>query len=150
MATWLEPVFDRTLADVDFAIAKIKEWRDSGATDVYELKGCFNVSDINRIEGNIQYLTEELRKLYYFSKTYPTTWNVSGLPDEVAIIGIFQDVERLINAYFITTEAPSIPTTLQTYEQVNDLEKILYLIKNEMDNMVASYRECGTFNCGED
>ena len=149
MANWIDPIFDRTQADVDFAISKIAEWRNNGSTDVYELKGCFNVSDINRIEGNIQYLLEHLSALYYFPHTVSKTWSMTGLPNIDDVTRIIQNVRKTINAFYQTSNAPVLPNTLLSYSEINDLEKNLYLMKQILDDMILSFRECGTFNCGE-
>lgn len=150
MAEWISPIYDRTQSDVDFALSKIAEWKKSGNTNVYELKGCMNATDINRIENNIKYLSEHLSELYYFPHTTSKTWNVDGLPDINDINRIIQNIHKTISAFFQSNDAPNIPDTMLTYEQVNDIEKNLFLIKNILDNMVKSFRECGTFECGED
>jgi hypothetical protein len=111
---WRTPIFDRTRADVDFAIQKIAEWISYNISEaaydekvrieneklilnegvvatakdkvilqgdgrayvendtmivkigvVYDLKGCLNQLDINRIEGNIAYLAEKFSDLAY-------------------------------------------------------------------------------------
>lgn len=150
MSEWIIPIFDRTQEDVNDALLKIAEWKKNGSTDVYDLKGCFNVSDINRIEGNIKYLSDNLSKLCYFPNTISKTWDVSGLPDIENISRIIQNVAKIISAYYQNSTAPSLPETLLTYEEVNDLEQNLYLIKEILDDMITSFRECGTFSCGED
>ena len=150
MSEWIIPIFDRTQEDVKNALTKIAEWKQNGSTEVYDLKGCLNVSDINRIEGNIKYLSDELSKLCYFPNTISKTWDVSGLPDIENISRIIQNVAKIISAYHQNGTAPSLPETLLTYEEVNDLEHNLYLIKGILDDMITSFRECGTFNCGED
>lgn len=150
MAEWSTPIFDRTQADVDFAISKIAEWKNSGYTSVYELKGCLNISDINRIETNIQYLSEQLTDLYYPSYITSKTWGLSGLPDINDVVRIIANVKKIISSFYQSSNAPELPDTMLTYEQVNNIEENLYLIKDILNDMILSFRECGTFNCGED
>lgn len=146
--TWSEPIFDRTQADVDFAIKKIQEWKNSGATNITDLKGCFNVSDLNRIEDNTRYLSDKLSELYYFSSvTTRHNWNVAHLPTQSDIDRIIQNTRTLILS--ISTEAPELPTTLLTIDDVNCIEFNLYKIKMILDEMTTSSVECGTFDCGE-
>lgn len=149
MAEWIEPIFDRTIDDVNYAIAKIEEWKQTGTTDVIDLKGCLNVSDINRIDGNIQYLKERLNALYYFPSTVHVVWGGDDLPDEMDVDMLLLSLANTITAYFKPTNSPDVPDTMLTYTQINDIEKILYLVKEMIEDMVASFRECGTFNCGE-
>ena len=149
MAEWINPVFDRTQADVSFAISKIAEWRDTNSNDVYELKGCFNVSDINRIENDIKYLSDKLSTLYYFPHIKSKSWGDSGLPDILDVSRIIGNIGEIISSYFQYDTAPDLPETMLNYEQINNIEENLHLIKNILDNMIGSFRECGTFNCGE-
>lgn len=150
MADWINPIFDRTQADVDFALSKITEWRNSTADGEYELKGCLNVSDINRIETDIQYLSDNLSELYYFPHADTKTWDNKGLPNVDDISRIIGNVRKIISAFCQFDTAPALPETMLMYEQVNDLEENLYLIKNILDEMIGSFRECGTFDCGEE
>lgn len=149
MSEWINPVFDRTQEDVDFALSKLAEWKNSCDTNVYELKGCMTVSDINRIEGDIQYLSDHLSELYYFPNVTTKTWNMNGLPDVDDVSRIIGNVQKMITAYFQSSNAPNLPNTMLTYVQVNNLEENLYLIKNILEDMILSFRECGTFYCGE-
>jgi hypothetical protein len=150
MAEWIEPIFDRTIDDVYYAIAKIEEWKGTEAKEVTDLKGCLNVSDINRIDGNIQYLKERLNALYYFPSTLHVVWDGDDLPDEMDINILLGSLWNVVDAYFKPTNSPDVPDTMLTYTQINDIEKILYLVKEMIEDMVASFRECGTFNCGEE
>lgn len=150
MVEWITPIFDRTQSDVSFALAKIKEWREKGSTDTYELKGCLNVSDINRIENDIQYLSDKLSSLYYFPHTISKEWSTSGLPDMSDILRITDNVKKIISAYVQTSEAPEVPDTMLTFEQINDIEENLYLVKEILESMIPSFRSCGTFECGEE
>lgn len=68
MAVWIQPVYDRTNEDVAFAQEQIQKWIDAklsgNPVETYELKGCFNLTDINRIEGDIQYISDRLDELH--------------------------------------------------------------------------------------
>lgn len=150
MAEWITPIFDRTQADVDFALSKIKEWRENGSTSLYELKGCLNVTDINRIENDIQHLSDSLSSLYYFPHAISKEWNTSGLPDMSDIDRIIGNVRNIISAYIQTSTAPDVPDTMLTFEQINSIEENLFLVKELIDAMVSTYRNCGTFECGEE
>ena len=149
MSEWINPVFDRTQTDVDFALSKLAEWKNSGDTNVYELKGCLTVSDINRIEGDIQYLSDHLSELYYFPHVTTKAWDMNGLPNIDDVSRIIGNVQKIITAYFQSSNAPNLPNTMLTYEQVNNLEENLYLIKQILEDMIVRFRECGTFYCGE-
>jgi hypothetical protein len=145
MAEWISPVYDRTQNDVDVAKAKIKQ-----GDNLSELKGCFNVTDINRIENNSRYIADRLNVLKYANTIVTQSWDMYGVPNSTAVARLINNVASLISAYYSPAGAPSLPTTLLTYEQVNALEKIIYMIKHLVDEEENEFRHCGTFNCGED
>ncbi len=146
---WIRPIYNRTQEDVDEAIKKLNEWITTGETNITDLKGCFNVSDLNRIEGNIKYLSDTLNSLYYFSTVTTKTWGKDGLPTVTDINRLIANVRKIITAYHQSSNAPSLPTTLTTFEEVNDLEENLYRLKTLLDNMVQAFPECGAYTCGE-
>lgn len=145
MAEWISPVYDRTKSDVDFAISQIKNGDIS-----LELKGCFNVTDINRIENNSRYIADRLNVLKYANNIKTASWDMYGVPNATEVARLINNVTLLIKAYFKPANAPNLPPTLLTYEQVNSLEKNLYLIKHLIDDEENEFRHCGTFNCGEE
>ena len=111
------------------------------------MKGCFNVSDINRIENNIRYLSDALSELYYFSHLETKAWDVTDIPNQSDVDRIIQNTRTLILS--ISTEAPELPTMLLTIDDVNCIEFNLHKIKMILDEMTTSSVECGTFDCGE-
>lgn len=149
MASWITPVFDRTQKDVEFAIQKIAEWIvGNNQLVVDDLKGCLNVSDINRIEGNIAYLSKRLTDLGYLPNTSTKTWSENGMPTEQDITRITNNVRALILAFYKPKEAPDIPDNILSYTEVNAIEENLYLIEQLLNNMVNSFRKSGAFQSG--
>lgn len=145
MAQWINPIYDRTQADVDYAKSQLNQ----GNNDV-EFKGCINVTDIRRIENNTRYLADELIKLYYFNTLTTYSWDLSSIPYLAHINRIINNVGILWGKYHKPNGSVELPPTLLHYEHANAIEKNLYLIKEMLDNMISSFRECGTFQCGED
>jgi hypothetical protein len=149
MAVWLEPIFDRTQADVEFALQMIAEWTASrNSQGGYELKGCLNVSDINRIEGNIAYLAETLEKYHYRANVETREWSMSDLPTEEDIARIVNNTYELLKAYYVPYGTPSLPKEMSSYSEVNDVEQILSFIKVVLDSMIGSFKRCNTFRAG--
>lgn len=144
---WITPIYDRTMADVSIALRKIQEWKQSGATSTEELKGCFNVSDMNRIEGNIRYLSDTLSELYYFNKLTTKTWGRDGLPTTSDMKRLIDNTRSLILSF--SEHAPELPTTLLTITDVNCIEENLHKVKLILDVMTGAFRECDTLECGE-
>lgn len=146
MAQWTEPVFDRTQADVDYAKQQIA----NKVNNTY-YKGCCNVTDITRIERNTDYLKEVLTSYYYITNTETrANWYDNTIPNQSHIDRIINNVDKIWKAYHKPSNAVTLPSTLLNFEQLNAIEKNHYLIKIMLDNMVTSFKRCGTFNCGEE
>lgn len=144
---WRDPIYDRTQADIDYAIAKITEWKRLIArgerVNVIELKGCLNLSDITRIEDNIKYLSDALNALGYHSHIFYKTWAIDGLPDINDVRRILNNVLEIIESYHQPNDVPFIPNSLLTYQDVNSLELNLFKIKQMIDSMIMSFPKSG-------
>jgi len=135
---WLTPITDRTLEDVIYAQSKVKEWiaaYSRGETPtVIDLKGCVNASDLNRIEGNLDYLNQRV----VFK---------GGAPDGRVVVKTWkrgeavlaEDVERLLNnartvadLYGLSNVVPIPLETIKGYEDMNNLEIITQLAKEQV------------------
>jgi hypothetical protein len=191
---WRDPVFDRTLEDVEFAIRKIAEWKmshthsadirvendalavqvdgaayvaddklvlqtdgvayvENGALvvrvgDVYELKGCLNLLDLNRIEGNIAYLAEKMESYSYSPNIHGKQWSRADMPNQNDMERIIENIRSLVNAFYSPDNPPNLPTTMVSYEDINAIEENLYLIKQMLDVMQTSFKKAGTFKSG--
>ena len=191
---WREPIFDRTLEDVELAIQKLTEWkkshthttdirvendtfvmRDEGTAyvdsdafvlqndgiayvengvlivhvgDVYELKGCFNLLDLNRIEDNITYLAESMESFGYAPNIHGKQWDRVGMPNQNDMSRIIENIRALISAYYSPDKPPSLPVTMLSYYDINAIEENLYLIKQLLDCMQSSFKKTGTITSG--
>ena len=147
---WEEPIFDRTLEDVNFAIQKIKEWRNNHnhTGDIYDLKGCLNLSDLNRIEGNIAYLAESLESFAYHPDVRSRQWGITGMPNRNDVSRIIENVRDIIRSFYQPSNAPSLPATMLSYTDINAIEENLYLIKHLLDCMQNSFGKAGVTKSG--
>lgn len=152
MAEWISPVFDRTEEDVAFAREQIQKWTaaklSGNPTETYELKGCLNLTDINRIEGNIQYISDKLDALYYLPGTSCKVWEQSGLPTERDVRRILSNVKRIIAVYYQPTGVPNVPGNMGTYSDINAIEQYLYAIKQLLDAMEERFQKSGMLKSG--
>lgn len=115
---------------------------------VYDLKGCLNVLDLNRIEGNIAFLSEQMVKLAYPSTVSTKRWSEDDLPTELDIQRIIQNVRSLIESFYQPSNAPTLPSTMLSYNDINALERNIDLIKYLLDCMVSSFRKVGMYKSG--
>jgi hypothetical protein len=190
---WREPIFDRTLEDVEFAIQKLSEWKKNhthttdirieneevvvgeglGYTnedeavldgdgiaymengvlivkigDVYELKGCFNLLDLNRIEENISFLAEKMESFAYSPNIHGKRWNRDDMPNQNDMSRIVENIRSLIDSFYSPNNPPSLPTTMLSYSDINAIEENLYLIKQLLDVMQTSFKKVGMVKSG--
>lgn len=115
---------------------------------VYDLKGCFNVIDINRIEENIAYLAERFTELDYHSDVSIKQWGMDILPTEKDLQRIISNIHSLVDAFYQPSGAPILPAKMSSYDDINSIEKNIDLIKYLLDCMVSSFKKSGTVKSG--
>ena len=115
---------------------------------VYDLKGCLNTLDINRIEGNIAYLSEKLSELDYTSNVITKQWDNNGLPNERDLKRIIDNVKDIIKSFYQPIGAPALPITMLSHNDINALERNIDLIKYLLDCMVNSFNKVGAYKSG--
>ena len=152
---WIVPVVDRTLRDVQDALAQIEAWRTQVANGqtptVTELKGCLNATDLNRIESNTRYISELLRR-YGFQANVITKidWTDESLPNTVDVNRIIDNIKEIRNKYYEPAGMPSLPQTMVNFSDINAIEQSLLLFREMLLGMVRAFRRSGTFRCGGD
>ena len=121
---WIEPVTDRSWADIDTAKRYLDNAKGKTGSALAEKKGCLNVSDLNRIENDIKYLSEVLNVTCTCS-----TWQSTDIPTKADKTRIMANASALLNAandYF--DSPPTMPTDLISFMHFNQLENVLKLI----------------------
>ena len=151
--TYREPIFDRTQSDViklqDFLSRGYKnltadeknEWLNTN------FKGALNSSDLNRIDQNMNVLSDFLG-LAIITKT----WQETDIPTDSdfkriknSLMSIRNKAEEMELLYDSTPEIPELPWN--SYQKINDIEKIIYDIYSLH---TAKYYYCGQeLYCGE-
>ena len=149
-------IFTRTQADVDAAIAlresKVKVFEELSADDISVLeRGTFTVNALNRIENK----QEELKNLfndmgYWDTPIKNKVWEktqIFNVGDFQRIIG---NTDILRKAFYVYKGTPETPSVSYYFEDINALEKILYDLDVMINDVKSNYRECDTFECGEE
>lgn len=146
--SWQTPIYDRTNDDYEFAKAKIAEWIADPTLPRYDLKGCMNADDFNRIEGNIKYLSDKLNELYYHNSTNAfTQWDRESIPNVDSVERILNNMRVLVDKYYLQNGSPTVPDNIITLEAVNAIEEILQIIFTNIERMTNSFKKCGTIRC---
>lgn len=115
---------------------------------VYDLKGCLNQLDIDRIEENIAYLSEKLTSLDYPSNIIIKRWGKDNLPNEQDIQRIIDNIKALITSFYQPSGTPTLPITMLSYNDINSIERNIDLIKYLLDCMVNSFKKTGVYKSG--
>ena len=136
-----ELIFDRTEADVTYA----KEHQSSAE----HLKGAYNYTDLNRIEEWTDYLATELNSYSYITDpTIKTDWTEADIPTYEHMERIRSNINALKNVYCATTSVPSSLSQM-TYKKANDIERVLYEINENFENMKKEFYYSNEIMAGE-
>lgn len=149
-------ITDRNQSDVDRAkqlIEKAKNIESLSLSELEEylggLKGCYNISDLNRVEGAVQYLSDLLNSYGYTNTVNTKTWQDGEFLTPTQIVRYLNNLDILKNAYFVNPKIPVTPTSYKSIQQANDIEKILSNIEKIITGMEQSFIHCGVPKCGQ-
>lgn len=128
----MEFIFDRSIMDVTRAKELRKKALETGyasftAEEKAEwdkgLKGALNYTDLNRIEENCR----ELSRLLGIELTTKTDWDLQDIPTVQEFNRIRYNIELLKTSAYTPYDIPDTPEEpFNTYQKINDIEKILY------------------------
>lgn len=149
-------IYDRTIEDVTQALEIRKNYVQKGLPleqsqiDILE-RGTLTINTINRIENKIQELQNKFNEIYYFCGDVSVkNWQYSQIfYYETEFARILHNIELLMQAFYVKDDTPQIPEIDVYFQNINDMEKILYDLETVYNDMQLFFRECGTFECGE-
>lgn len=123
--TWQTPIYDRTQSDVD-RVLELREidfddmTADQQAEWLGDMKGALNRSDLERIENNIQIISDKLKlNLDTYAGNVPEAITVTYFAKLVA------NVEAVRNGYLITSTPKTPKVPINSYKKVNSIEQII-------------------------
>ena len=148
-------ITDRTASDVSLAKtlrAKLQLGQTLSDAEISILeRGTMTINTLNRIENK----QAELKKLlanegYYNTPIQNKTWECTEYFKENEFQRILNNLNVLRSAFFVYADTPDTPPISFHYENINALEKVLFDIETMLNDMIDRFRECGTFECGEE
>ena len=153
----LNLIFDRTSFDLIRAkelIQKAKQIENLTPEELQEymagLKGSYNISDLNRVENAVQYISDLFNSLSYKNIVKTKTWKQGDfftideeLPRYLENIKILREIINVL------PDTPQVPDSYKPYNKANDIEKILYDLNQLLINMQKMFRYSNTFYSGE-
>lgn len=134
---WLSPITDRTLEDVRYAESKVVEWiaaYSRGETPtVTDLKGCVNASDLNRVEGNLDYLNQRI----VFKGGFPDdmvvkTWERGEVVLTSDVVRLLRNARWVARMYGVSGVVHIPSVIIEGYEDMNYLEIMTQLAKEKV------------------
>lgn len=154
-----ELIYDRTQADVDDAKALISKYMRGEALDSYEqelwergLRGCYNTSDVNRVEYHTRELQNILNANGYNIHIDTRLWAKPDIMRYSDIVRYLGNINAILDAFGRSANAPKLPGIDRwiDYIAANDIEKILYVTRELIYGALAMFRRAGTFRAGGD
>ena len=119
---------------------------DRAAKDVTERidKGFYNLSDVERVNSYISYLSDELE----LNLTVDTVTFGEKLT-RAEMQGIIDNVNAIRAAWYVATDTPQTPIPLAwDYRRANDLERIVKALDEFMQSVKVDKLYSGTFRAG--
>ena len=149
-------ITDRTSSDVALAkVIRLKMQAQQALTDAEKAqleRGACTITMLNRINSKISDLESALNALAY--RVAPTKNTVAKSYADIFTAeeysSIFESLNKLKQAFYIYSETPQTPEYMYGYLEANNIEQILVDIETMLTDMKDKFRQCGTFQCGEE
>lgn len=109
-------------------------WGDLAPTVPPDLKGCVNASDLNRIEGNLDYLNWRIifKGGFPDSRVVVKTWERGEVVLRSDVRRLLNNARRVADLYGLYGVVPIPLETIKGYEDMNNLEIMTQLAKEQI------------------
>lgn len=141
---WIEPIIDRTQYDVLYAM--------QNQSSIEDLKGAWNVSDVNRIINNVNYLHGLLGIHGYNSTITPQSeFVISDLPYVTSKIKVIRDnINAIVNSFYKLGNPIIRYGDIFDYNDANSLEQNLKITNDLLESLILDLKYSGNFYSGEE
>ncbi len=120
---WILPVYDRTQEDIDNKTSK----------------AFLNASDLNRIEGNSDYL----RGLIDGGSFPLHNYTYTSFPTESLMQSIIDNIDTLKAIYPVAGIDDTPDNPLNTFQKINTIERIQWKIMDHIEKTAEARMYCG-------
>lgn len=150
-------ITDRTQADVD-RVRYLAQLGWAGMTEAEQaewqtaLKGAYNADDLNRVGAAMNYVADRLTEQGYAPSVSPKTdWSESAWLTPDAALVYLADLAELRRQFAMMQTTPEVPDDMErlTYQEANNIEKILEDIDTLLTNAALAWRYSGDLFSGE-
>lgn len=154
----LQLITDRTEEDVVRAQELIREgfsnWTEEEVTEFLNgLKGAYNASDLNRVESAVNYVKDRLAIIGYDALDFiiKNTWSKNEFLESEDAERYLGMVKKLREQFAMPPETPAVPENMEnfTFEEANDIERILEIIDEYITKIEKQFFYSGDLYGGE-
>lgn len=150
-------ITDRSAAD----LARWLELRNKGYDNMTDaeraewgagMKGAYNYTDLNRVGEAMNYIRDKLVAANYMCDVVSKTdWTEKDIPSPADLIAYLDKVACIRETLAQLPTTPNTPeyTGGLTYQEANNIERILIDVDLLINNMLAARYFCGDLYCGE-
>lgn len=154
-------IFDRSPYDLSYAVAILRKLsRGEALSDTEEadfsagLRGCYNASDLNRVQVAMRTLSNELVYNGYYDAAVSVhgDWTETDVPVLFDWILYLRAAETIRSSFYVYPSTPPLPAANDglNIEGANAIERNLHDISMLLDDLIAAYKKSGTFAAGEE
>lgn len=149
-------IFNRTQADVDEAIAlresKVQKFQALTESEIETLeRGMITINTLNRIENKQAELKDLFNAMGYWNTPIVNkAWDYDQIFYSKEFDRLVNNTKVLKDAFFVYSDTPAVPQASYYFQNINDLEKILNDLDVMINDVKSHFRQCGTFQSGED
>lgn len=140
-AAYLNGLWDPETGGWKGTDAELAEWLEGP-------KGAYNATDLNRVAAALQYLSDRLNGYGYAVTVSPKAdWTVGDIPTQAQLQAYLKDVAAIRGALELFGTTPQVPEDMVglTWQEANDIEKILADVEAVMDRVVSAMARSGAF-----
>ena len=108
--------------------------------------------DLNRVEHNTQYLSNELAKYGYTTNIVTKAdWALGDQPNQSDITRYLSNITNLVDVFCKLAAMPDLPDNLNylTCQTANDIENVLTVLEEKLRVFSEETLYCGGFYCGD-
>ena len=149
----MELIFDRTQSDVSrWKELRAKPWDSMTMLEQREwlsdMKGCYNHTDMNRVESAVATVSALLKTMGYAHETpvVKTNWSRSDIPTPEDMSRYYRNITILREAALVYPDTPVAPREGERMDYViaNNIERILF----DIDDICTKIPN-GVYHLGE-
>lgn len=129
-------ITDRTQSDVAFGTKK----------------GYYNADDLNRVGAAMSYLRDRLNEAGYYIRIEPNVfWKMTDIPTNSDMSYYLNCLRIIKSAIALPKGTPNAPETMEklTFENANNIEKILETVDRMLTNSISAYWYSNELYSGE-